>query len=482
MRVDFRLHKRSRFVHKTHCCSVCCRCATFSISSSSDMMVGDMDVIDLCDSDDEDRKPAAVVHYDDVQVVDAPEPPSNPMETCPTANATLGTASDLTVIGTVNQVKLPHMRQHCPEFPIGRDPTPARYCDCCYCYVCDVPVKECNNWTAHCWATDEGPQANYYKRQRLDTRNKTTPSAANSIIPNLTSPCHTLPSAASVSPTLRLISKECQHCSFQGNSLSTLWCSGCGRVWHQQPARQGVPYTRKKGDVFLGNKEIRFRLHPHDPRKITKMKDAWAQNEGKPGWVYDEQEIAEEMFRSRIGERPLLSNLLVCMPILRQLPTDGCIIAGDRQPYSYHSPAPHKSKLYAIEELQALVLENPKDKDLLIETYRLSSIFGDCNSNDLWINGDITASFDKQIMSGVSGVQYLYPVPSLLSRVSFCINRPSHSEPTYNPNHRDSMRDAESTFSSAPDFWACGMAFYRFRSRNWTSNSKSDNQEPVSAP
>jgi hypothetical protein len=58
---------------------------------------------------------------------------------------------------------LPHMRQHCTVHPFSNrtDNCAAAKnnnkiaCNLCYCYVCDVPVKECKEWSVHCMATNE---------------------------------------------------------------------------------------------------------------------------------------------------------------------------------------------------------------------------------------------------------------------------------------------------------------------------------------
>ena len=60
---------------------------------------------------------------------------------------------ELEIVGTHNEQRLPHNRQDCLEcryVPAGddtrADDSNARYCGLCYCYVCDRPAFECEDW------------------------------------------------------------------------------------------------------------------------------------------------------------------------------------------------------------------------------------------------------------------------------------------------------------------------------------------------
>lgn len=84
---------------------------------------------------------------------------------------------EVRVVATKNQVRLPHMRQDCPDCTfLTRKPGVDRqnvktanvlYCDLCYCYVCDVPVKDCPEWNVHCHAS---AKSEYWKGLRLSVR------------------------------------------------------------------------------------------------------------------------------------------------------------------------------------------------------------------------------------------------------------------------------------------------------------------------
>lgn len=99
---------------------------------------------------------------------------------------------EVIIVGTANESRLPHMRQHCPENKFvpnviylsnrqciteeqRKALTEAKLgnracCDLCFCYVCDKPAKDCTKWLSssqgmmhfsqfHCHASETGPDA-----------------------------------------------------------------------------------------------------------------------------------------------------------------------------------------------------------------------------------------------------------------------------------------------------------------------------------
>ena len=50
--------------------------------------------------------------------------------------------------GTANEQKLPHNRRECLDFRYKEDSSNdnAKFCSLCYCYVCDKPATECEDW------------------------------------------------------------------------------------------------------------------------------------------------------------------------------------------------------------------------------------------------------------------------------------------------------------------------------------------------
>ena len=120
-------------------------------------------------------KATPALEDDGLEVVDQSDQPLVPVARMPTPS-TSANDDDVEVVGAKNEVRLPHMRQHCTQFKF--DPTPStvqqqyqqstldtnsKSCDLCYCYVCDCPVKECKSWCSdsstfrsanHCCASD----------------------------------------------------------------------------------------------------------------------------------------------------------------------------------------------------------------------------------------------------------------------------------------------------------------------------------------
>lgn len=52
--------------------------------------------------------------------------------------------------GNCPNIDFPHLRYNCGNHSYLV--CPAKYCDNCFCYVCDKPVYECSMWDEHCHA------------------------------------------------------------------------------------------------------------------------------------------------------------------------------------------------------------------------------------------------------------------------------------------------------------------------------------------
>ena len=86
--------------------------------------------------------------------------PATVLPFSPPAAAAATAGGDVEVVGTMNPMRLPQMRQHCTEFPFDEDVQ--KFCGDCFCYVCDVSASECRNWSEeHCRATDTGARGPY---------------------------------------------------------------------------------------------------------------------------------------------------------------------------------------------------------------------------------------------------------------------------------------------------------------------------------
>ncbi|CAM9800879.1 unnamed protein product [Chrysoparadoxa australica] len=136
----------------------------------------ELEVIDLCSSDEEERgsspkrakkEPSLAeedISDDSCMVVDAPTPAEVPTTGAATSQDEDG--DECMVVGGTAAVSLPHLRCHCTEYPFDKPEERTKACDCCYCYLCDKPTKECSDWKEHSAATDSGPLAGFWKRQR----------------------------------------------------------------------------------------------------------------------------------------------------------------------------------------------------------------------------------------------------------------------------------------------------------------------------
>lgn len=56
----------------------------------------------------------------------------------------------------------PHPREDCVVHPMSKNPE--AHCTNCFCYVCDVNVKDCKDWKVHCFAKFRDP---FWKLERL---------------------------------------------------------------------------------------------------------------------------------------------------------------------------------------------------------------------------------------------------------------------------------------------------------------------------
>jgi proliferating cell nuclear antigen len=114
-------------------------------------------------------------HDDEVKVVDPPPQLVTPVKSSEAAAA--ADDDDIQVVATRHSHALPHMRPHCTvhvfqteEINVDASPESTRSspnrqaCRLCYCYVCDRPVRDCQQWGEHCDATDK---STYWAQQRM---------------------------------------------------------------------------------------------------------------------------------------------------------------------------------------------------------------------------------------------------------------------------------------------------------------------------
>jgi hypothetical protein len=370
------------------------------------------------DSDDDD---------DDVMLVPPVLPEIHPAAAAAAAAAATNNDQDVELVGTVNETRLPHMRQHCTVHPFN--PSAAlsssnnmEFCDLCYCYVCDKPAKECTQWFVanHCMATNSGPNAAMWNRLRQQAK-----SRSNHVVPTAyATGLATVPVSATVNPACR----RCGELSGTDQNQESVpscfdWCRSCGRIASDLHfgKMQAAPYQRHATDVFLGEKIVPFRLKAHDPREFETFK--WAQKEGTNAkWIYNAAEMESDVFRHRLGQYPLLEMILASVPIVAedQIPKTG-FIPGERHdkeraPWSMFGMSgnsdPEDKFRVSADETDGVILSSPSDLRLLEELASFGSIGYHTKNYCAPLDGEIIAEWNPQARTGVSKLKRFERTPN----------------------------------------------------------------------
>jgi len=194
------------------------------------------EIIEVTEDSFENDAPPELDDSDDdsaVEIVDAAAFREQQQQAAATSNSNGGEDSDeeLQCVGTANETKLPHNRQDCLTFRYNNNNSSstsngtsccaettlenAKFCQLCYCYVCDKPASECTSWylgergavhedgnggppedtkqsssktddteedtslqqyNNHCNATDKGSAKNLWKNMRTAIKNGRDPS------------------------------------------------------------------------------------------------------------------------------------------------------------------------------------------------------------------------------------------------------------------------------------------------------------------
>lgn len=296
-------------------------------------------------------------------------------------------------------------------------------CRNCLCYVCQKPPGDCREWFQqwrsglrdnHCNATIHNGKASteFWKLQRYGAEAMAQQEAQKAIGPGPFEPSN---EAAGKDKDLT----QCRKCQWY-NRFRTAdntpvpgpgspearrptvfvkhWCHACGRVASEKDfgKDQSKPYSSLPGDVLLGTKTMLYSLHTHDPRQMKKFQQKWADNKSKTEWTFDQQEMEQELFRHRFGNRPTLSNLLASIPVLApdKIPKDG-------EGWSGAFPA---DRMASASETQAILLDDPNDAVVLQEIQRNSHTFGEGTTRFQHdhLAGDIRAHWNSVQRKGVS--------------------------------------------------------------------------------
>jgi hypothetical protein len=331
-------------------------------------------------------------------------------------------------------------------------------CDLCYCYVCDCPAKECSKWSSGTGALSENHCCASDKHNRWVALRKQTSKSRNGGVAGLSSPSGST-SSQSVSPDeereTRLaqahsdyvrrmqerlddygfhnkkgpfapddailkderpaaLLTQCRKCNWhsrlqKSTSTSAIgsgdWCHKCGIVICEDrfgKQQCSSPYKNDKDDILLGERTMPFTIVARDPRDFDEFKDAWTDaDKSSSALTYDETEMENDTFRHRLGKRPMLKNVLDCIPIVEKekMPKSGHVSGSTVSRYgSGDAPA-------GAEETEGIVLENRNDL-LLLQI--LGRTDGFCDTTGHPIDGDIVANWDKTSRSGVSSCNYYH--------------------------------------------------------------------------
>jgi hypothetical protein len=385
------------------------------------------------DASEPSVKTASEDDQDDVEVIEA-------SRFVPTSVTATGTSDEIEVVATVNQVLLPHMRQHCIEklfIPYGtatmvtkRYDNNMKVCSLCYCYVCDVEVSKCPSWGSHCSASDSGPNSAHWTEQREHHKQSTRNTAGEELQTNGDEFCASGQLDLTKCRKCGLFNKF-GHKNFEldrdvASGLETEetvpywyrenwhgdegytddihptgyldWCHSCGRVASDRDFRkvQSQRFVPSPHSIYLGYKEIMFRLKAHDPREMDQYRNIWEEQQ----WTYDETEMEQELFDHRLGNFPLLEMIVASMPITTEdkIPTEG------RHYTEYQTGDDAKASL---SETEAVLIDDDGESLILKELFKTSPLFGGAAETDKptqtqYIDGDITAMWDRSTHRGVS--------------------------------------------------------------------------------
>jgi len=346
---------------------------------------------------------------------------SNNTPIIPISESKVSTTTDeVQVVGIRNEQCLPHMRQHCLQHrhDPNRNADNRRYCDKCYCYVCDILASECQEWSSHCNATDKGVCQAFWKLLR--SMNKKTSSDTNLAgrVPRpqpvrLVERDARTEEKASLNRVTQDLSQltKCRHCRWVGRLEGKVrkyatradWCARCGRVASLDfyAKEQAPQYTPRSNDILLGTKSIPFRLKVRDPRQMKLFRKEWEERR----WEYDVKEWEEDLFNHRFGQRPTLKMIFYSIPILEEnkLPTDWD--PGYRWDPKYER-YPHSARREypgCASETEALLIQDRNHRLILLLLHIMQQ---DLDRTSAALNVNIEAKWSKETSNGVSVMRF----------------------------------------------------------------------------
>ena len=426
---------------------------------------------------------------DEVEVVDPTVPSFVPAAArMPSSNseAQNDKDDDVVLMGQTNAVALPHMRQHCTECNFDSSQgngagtlskaaieNNSKHCDRCYCYVCDLPAKECIDWKSpvgslyrtanHCCATDKVEYWKSYRlikknpsrqQQGIESDNDDDDASMNPyfgyssddygyggygeygnyyhsddsfgyspyVPPRSKDPLPPSDVKAAKDATLT----KCRKCGWYIDFLhknfsdkhrinregcSGDWCHKCGRIASAKDfgKNQQKVYVPKNTDVYLGEKTIPFRIRSHDPRLFDEYKKNWEDQSNSTSSGW--------IFDQKEMDSDMFDHCLGRYPRIDQILSLLPVLSDDKIPKTGVVTKSGKSISnldISADETQAVLLENRHHRFIFQLLHQIGGFTS--GSDPRPVKGDIEATWNETNQSGVS--ETMFPERTGLCMVS----------------------------------------------------------------
>jgi len=388
--------------------------------------------------------------------VEVIEPVAPQIHAVASAQAASTNDDDIVLVGTANESRLPHMRQHCPDNKFVQDIVSSSgrqyaigaskrselqegktgnisHCDLCFCYVCDKPAKECTSWSStgtatyasHCHASDTGVDARTWKNHRTAAKNGTT----TAVQPSLSDPWPEFIrrgiSTASQGPlgdgpfapnnALAAQSRDltqCRKCgwynrfphrnfrhhqkfhwSHRHNPLGSMdWCHSCGRIASDRD------FAKVQSEPYTRTPGDVFLGTRVIPFRIV-AHDPRQMEKYQARWASHEGTDPNWTYSEVEEEENMFKHRFGKYPRIEVILDSVPVVAPDKIPKT-------SSPTVSPDETEAIILNNAGDLTLLEELRNFGTVGGKKRDAydiaDEHVEGDIKAKWNREARSGVS--------------------------------------------------------------------------------
>eukprot|EP00980_Cylindrotheca_fusiformis_P010788 scaffold2442_cov146-Cylindrotheca_fusiformis.AAC.3 len=253
--------------------------------SANNVPVADKDELVIVPPPQEDSKPPVIavtsVAASGVQIMTVPTDRVSPV------------ASLCEMVGTKNEVRLPHNRCSCTAGAgINRSTNST--------VIFATALHITGRWyESHCDATDNQSR---WVRKRLEA--KLQKQFGNGPFESGSAPVSAYPEHY----------PACVKCGWHSAifAMQDLRCLKCGRrTIKSKDMNKGVPYRSVPTDHFLGTKTIMFRIIAGDVRSMEQYRSSWEEADANdPKWKYDDEDMQSDFFNYKIGTNPTAKSFL----------------------------------------------------------------------------------------------------------------------------------------------------------------------------